>query len=82
MDTQPSEEQYHKIVCTEELPPPRLPAVLGGASSPQTSGEGLQPIAPPRSIFERLRLSRSPFEILVPRSWYQDPGTKMLVPSY
>ena len=86
MDTQPSEEQYHKIVCTEELPPPRLPAVLGGASSPQTSGEGLQPIAPPRSIFERLRLSSSALifgtKILVPGSWYQDPGTKMLVPSY
>ena len=61
----------HKIVLTGGLPPPRPPAVPGGLPAPQTPWQGAW--SPPCSIFERLRLSSSPF-FLVPRSWYQAPN--------
>ena len=50
--------------------------LLGGCRPPGPPGGG--PAAPhaPSQIFERLRLSSSPFWG-VPRSWYQDLGTKM-----
>ena len=51
-----------------------------GFKPPRPPGGG-GPAAPraPCSILERLRLSSSPF-FLVPRSWYQDLGTRILVP--
>ena len=54
-----------------------------GASSPPDLPGGAP--CPPCSIFERLRLSNSPFfcwgtKILVPGSWYQDLDTEILVP--
>ena len=58
--------------------PPDPLLFLGGFQPPRPPGGGL---AAPRAPLhtERLRLSGSPF-FLVPRSWYQDPGTKILVP--
>ena len=62
----------------------------GGFQPPRPPGGGLAAPVPPCSIFERLRLAvffgtRSWYQnlgtkILVPRSWYQDPGTKILIP--
>ena len=51
--------------------------LLGGFQPPRPLGVGL---AAPRAPLhtERLRLSGSPF-FLVPRSWYQDLGTRILV---
>ena len=56
---------FHKIVFTGGFQPSRPPG--GGPAAPR---------APLHT--ERLRLSGSPF-FLVPRSWYQDLGTKILV---
>ena len=74
---------------------PQTPCCSWGASSPPDPlAGGLQTLAPPRSIFERLRLSSSPFfsetkilvprsctkiKSLVPRSWCQALGTRILV---
>ena len=57
--------------------PPDTLLFLGGLQPPRPTGGGL---AAPRTPLhtERLRLSGFPF-FLVPRSWYQDPGTKILV---
>ena len=57
--------------------PPDPLQFLGGFQPPRPPGGG--PAAPraPSLIFERLRLSSSPF-FWVPKSWYQDLGTKIL----
>ena len=72
---------HHKIVFPGGLPPPRPPALLGGFQPPRPPGGG--PAAPRAPLHtERLRLSDSGSTwILVPRSWYQDPGTKILLPT-
>ena len=41
-------------------------------------GQSLRDPSPPGGSLQRTRLV--PPKILVPRSWYQDPGTKILVP--
>ena len=58
--------------------PPDPLLFLGGFQPPRPPGGG--PAAPRAPLHtERLRLSGSPF-FLVPRSWYQDLGTKILAP--
>ena len=68
----------HKIVFLGGCRPPDPPLFLGGFQPPRPPGGG--PAAPRAPLHtERLRLSGSPF-FLVPRSWYQDLGTKILIP--
>ena len=64
----------HKIVFTGGLPPPRPPALPGGFPAPQTPWRrACSPPVPP--CIPRGSASRA-----LRRSWYQNLGTKILVP--
>ena len=62
----------NKHVFTGGLPPPRPPAVPGGASGLPLAG-GLQPPAAPRRFLGGS--ASQALRFLVPRSWRQDLGT-------
>ena len=69
----------NKNVFTGGLPPPRPPAVPGGLPAPQTPWRGAcSPPCPP-AYREAPPLGLSVFfgtKILVPRSWYQNLGSR------
>ena len=69
-----------KLFLLGWLPPPTPLLFLGGFQPPRPLAGGLQPPVPP--CISRGSASRALRFFLVPRSWYQDPGDKILIQLY